>query len=316
MIYADAFMDLAAGTADGTTPTAPNMVSNTHGSLVTGYTINGAAAGMTIESPTGMRRYESVVVPGYAAGPNLASKALKYLHTTANFSSVEADFSYSAIGKATCFGLITLGPTNVGASGNIFDLVRFNSAWQGRPCVMQLNNGAGVNPGDYYLNIETTPGNGAGSTTTTHSSSLRVMPGATYWFNLRVDYDWKPGRTANTTNAAYSRGDLALFHPYTGQLLGSAMSTVLRTTDQSGTADKCDLVGNCQVGNGEVQTNAGTSTYFKHVGWDLRYARFPILPRQVVPLSQVMPQLMAVVAGGGATAGYGGWQGGVVSVGF
>lgn len=297
MIYADVFIDMGAGTADGTTPTAINMAANTHGSYNT-YTINGAAAGMTIESPTGLRRYDSVQIPGYAFGPNYSSKALKYLHTTAFQTSVEVDFNYAAVGKATCFGLITFGPANVGASGNIFDLIRFDSAYQGKFAVMQLDNGGGVTPGDYRVSLETSPGG-----VTTKTGKIRVTPGGTYWFNLRVDYDWRPGRTPNVTDAVASRAELAFFHPYTGQMLGYIVAPVLKILT---TADKCDVVNGCKIGNQELKTDPGTSSYFKHIGFDLRYARFPILPRQVMPMSALMPQLMATVAGaaGGSRANF------------
>lgn len=310
MIYADIFVDLGAGTADTTVPTAVNMAANTHGTYNT-YTMVSSAGGMTIESPTHLRRYDTVCIPGYAFGPNYASKALKYLHTTSNLTSVELDLIESANrSQGTFFGELTIGPANAGASSALFDLLVVYSGWQSIFTAVQLNNGNGVSPGDYYLCLETNPGG-----VTTKTGNIRVTPGGTYWFNLYVDYNLAPGRTANTTAATGGCAKLALFHPHTGQLLGQITAPLLK---RAATADKCDTLNRIRIGNNETGTSSGAISYFKYIGLDTTRAQFPILPRKITPMSQLLPQIMATVAaaGGGATAGYGGWQGGVVSVGF
>jgi hypothetical protein len=171
-----------------------------------------------------------------------------------------------------------------------------------------LNNGDGATPGDYHLNIESSPGG-----VTTHSRHLKVAPGMPLWWCMRCDFDWRPGMTQGTTAADGGRGELALFHPYTGQLLGYAVTPLLKVTT---TADTCDGVSACRLGNSEVGTDSGTSTYFKHVGFDYK-GRFPIRPRPMFQAPSMAAWTGVISAGGGGgglTPVYGGWQGGICVV--
>src|SRR5216684_9380879 len=162
MIYADLFIDMNTADADGTALTQAIMNAGTHGSFASwGADPNPPntfpPAGMTIESPTGLLRADSVVVPGFACGARSKTRAIKYLHTTANLTGVEIFLNGLTTPRATCFGEITIGPANAGVSSGLFDLVHWVSAFSGQFAVMQMNNGNGVSPGDYFLAIESNP---------------------------------------------------------------------------------------------------------------------------------------------------------------
>ena len=146
----------------------------------------------------------------------------------------------------TVAGYITFGVPQVDSSSRLFDYVGIWGGVTGGYAVLQLNNGAG---GVYALNIEASEGG------THHSANIVITPGATYWCVLKADYI----------------GGTAYLNVYdaTQRTLVGAVTTAMTTGED---------VNKISLGNGEIGTASGATSYFENMVIDYAQGAFPLGP--------------------------------------
>jgi hypothetical protein len=231
-IVADLFLDMAGQTV-GTVVTAPILTSGTKGTIPggTGWFSNPSTL-VNIKVGANQITSRSPIQIGATTYPASSGDLSVAVDNGDNFQWFGlAQFSGRRV--ITVSGIIKLNVPNMGPASSLFDLVRFKGMATGQFAVFQLNNGSGG--AGYLVNIETNP-----SGVTTHSPTIAVTPGATYWFSFQ----------ANFTSGVAS---LNLYQAPEWTLVGSITGT--QTTGED--------IGEIDIGNAEVGEVAGTSNYFQ-----------------------------------------------------
>ena len=141
--------------------------------------------------------------------------------------------------------LVDLGRGAAIASIPLFDYVGILGEVTGGFAVLQLNNGA---DGVYALSLEASEGG------THHSPNIVITPGATYWCVLKADY---------VGGTAY----LNVYDPQ--QTLVGAVTTTMTTGED---------VNKISLGNGEIGTASGATSYFENMVIDYAQGAFPLGP--------------------------------------
>jgi hypothetical protein len=229
---ADMLIDLNTTDQVGTTVTPTIMANGTIGTYSGPWSASTTPLpGFTVGAHR-TNRASPVTVGGVVYPIDHASKSIAIDHTY-GLRTISFDFP-SGHQAATMAGFITFGPPKVTLStAKLFDYwVIF--AVSGDYAVLQLNNG---DHGNYALNIETNYGG------TKHTPDLIITPGATYWCVLNADFK------AGTAN-------LNVYETAGWTLVGSVTSTTV-AIGQS--------LGFVRIGNNEVGTAAGTTSYIENV---------------------------------------------------
>lgn len=253
-LYADVFIDMNTADGNGTTLTPTILANGTIGTYTSPWIcVPATPTGLTIAATSSNRkRYDEVVVGSTRYPTNHVSRPIALLHTAANFTYGEIDFVSQPFAIMTIAGFVTFGPSNAGVSGNLYDVWRIDDAL-GDFAVMQLVNGNGPVGTGYNINIETNP---LGATT--HSAYTQITPGATYWCSLHVDY------IAGTAH-------LMMWD------LNQVKVVDVTAVVQKQTGINANVNG-IRIGNGEVGTDAGTTTFFENMIIDYTFARDPLGP--------------------------------------
>jgi hypothetical protein len=257
MILADVLIDMDIPDPRGTVLTTAMLSAGTKGAIsntnVTPSPITGFVIGdHKVECP------DDVMVGGvpYLARGR-ASRSMAFNH---NQNTRTCGIVIPAAPARTCASaaaLVYFGPKNDGPTSNLFD---YFSLWNvaGSFCVCQLDNGRGLTPGDYALNLESNP-----SGVTTHSAYQIISPFTWYWLTIFADFFGGVGK-------------LAIYDTTTWAQVGSTISTTLDV--DAVVANRA--VDRLKFGNGEVGTaSSGTTiSFFEHIVMDYTSARFPLLP--------------------------------------
>jgi hypothetical protein len=253
LIVADYLLNMNTADANGVTVDATIMGNGIQGSNAPTWAMTPATpTGLTIESH-GSDRLDAVAlrVSGTQFAAGSTSRRLAMEHTNPSTYAQCTLPSGAGVGAAcTVAGWITMGPPDVGvSSAGVFDLVAIHNVL-GHFAVLQLNNGNGGGGTGYAVNIETDP---AG--VTTHSTYITLVPGTRYWFSLRADF------VAGSANLS--------IYTTAGVLVGSVTASAHTTVSNINTV---------RIGNGEVGTAAGTTTYFENLVIDYLKAAHPLGP--------------------------------------
>src|SRR5262249_4041686 len=214
-------------------------------------------------------RAGAVTVDGVVYPTSHPSKSLALNHES-NFSTVDV-FIRSGYRAVTVAGYITFGVPHVDSSDSqLFDYVGIWGEVTGGFAVLQLNNGA---DGIYALNVEASEGG------THHSENIVITPGETYWCVLKADYE---GGTAY----------LNVYDATQGTLIGAVTTTMTTGED----------VVQISMGNSEIGTASGATSYFENMVIDYAQGVFPLGPAGD-PASTAAPTLTSVAPTSGSTAG-------------
>ncbi|PYR31829.1 MAG: hypothetical protein DMF90_24850 [Acidobacteria bacterium] len=201
-------------------------------------------------------RAGAVTVDGVVYPTSHPSKSLALDHAS-NFSLVHV-FIPPGHRAVTVAGYITFGVPQVDSSvSQLFDYVGILGEVTGGFAVLQLNNGA---DGVYALNLEASEGG------THHSANIVITPGATYWCVLKADFV----------------GGTAYLNVYdaTQRTLVGAVTTAMTTGE--------DAIM-ISMGNGEIGTASGATSYFENMVIDYTQGVFPLGPTGD-PASTVTPR--------------------------
>jgi hypothetical protein len=229
---ADMLIDLNTADPVGTTVTPTIMANGTIGTYSgSWYASTTPLPGFTVGAHR-ISRAAPVTVGGVVYALDHTSRSIAIDHAS-GLRTISAGIP-SGHRVATMAGFITFGPPKVTtSSATLFDYwVIFTPS--GDYAVLQLNNG---DHGNYAINIETSRGG------TQHTADLVITPGATYWCVLKADF--------NTGTAILSAYETAGW-----TMVGSVTSTTLSIGQD---------VGSIRIGNNEVGTAPGTTSYFENI---------------------------------------------------
>lgn len=249
----DNFVDMNTATTSGTTLTPTIMNNGTQGFSSLNWTMSPSTpTGLTITTH-GIDRLVPTVVRGvgtFAANSTTRRIALD--------DSKTLTYAIAAIplpqGFKTSVGMwITLGPTNISPSGNVWDLIRLENGL-GHYSILQLNSGAGAGGKGYSVDVETDPGS-----VTTVTGTTTLTQGATYWFSLWVDF----GTTFTT--------QLDIF-----DTSGTSVASVSGSVDTTGGSSA--VMNLIKLGQSQNGTDASTTTFFQDILIDYITAVKPLGP--------------------------------------
>jgi hypothetical protein len=219
-----------------------------------GWALTSPSASLSVGVSQGSLGGAVTVRNGSSYPANHTTQSLAYNNAN-NFQYATITFN-SASGKVvTAAGYVTFGPPNQGSAANLNDNLRIDGD-TGAYAVMQLQPGKCGGSGAYGVNIETGPG------TISHSPCILINPQTRYLFNLQFN--------ANTNVAS-----LAIFNPV------APFTQVGSTVTVSQVSGVSHLLRSL-IGNSEINTAAGTTTYFEHLMFQYTNPQFPLLPSSSV----------------------------------
>ena len=227
------------------------------------WSLTSSHASLTVGASQGALGGGVMVRGGAYYPPTHATRSLAYDNTN-NFQYATVNFNAGTGTVVTAAGYVTFGPPNQGFSGNLNDNLRIDGD-TGAYAVMQLQPGNcdGGGAGAYGVEIETGPG------TISHSPCIAISPATRYLFNLQFNA---------TTNVA----SLAIFNP-------TAPFTQVGSTVTVAQVSGPVRILQSLIGNSEVDTAAGTTTYFEDIMFQYTNPVFPLLPTNPVWTGVVDP---------------------------
>jgi len=236
-IVADAFFDFAVIPTNQII-SASVLYSGSHGTSDLDYDTSGVpASGFYVSTHRNSLKTPVMVNNVVYTGTN--SKALAFDHT--NATGVYKYYPNTTTQKITVAGFLSMGP-GVGTFG-LFDYIAiFNSV--GAYAAIQLNS-----DNSYQLNIES---NVAG---TTHSTTIAVNSGSTYWFSIKTDF-------------ANGFASMSLYDASTYALVGTC-SVAVSTGNN---------VEHIRVGQNEFKQDSGKISTFENMVFDWTNAVHPFGP--------------------------------------
>lgn len=259
MIYADVMVDMDVASPRGTTLTTALLTSGTKGVISSTNISPSPITGFVL----GDSKYEcpdDVSIGGIVyPAKGRSSRSMAFNHNQ-NLRTAEIIIPGTpARLVASAAALIYFGPKNDAASGNLFDYFSF---WDinGNFCVCQLDNGRGLTPGDYALNIESNflP-------SPTHSAYQTINPFSWYWITIYANFMDGIGKMA--------------IYDASSPLFPQVGSTITTSLFQDATLS-ARAIDRLKWGNGEIGTaSSGTTiSFFQHILIDYTNAVFPLIP--------------------------------------
>lgn len=243
MIIADFYVNMNVADAVGTVVTTGIMANGTVGTN-DGWTASTTPmTGVTVAASQ-RNASDTISIGGVTYAIGSTSKSVAFDHAQASRTMqvfVAAGHRAMSVG-----GFLTFGPPNAGGASTLFDYWVI-SGDSGGYVALQLNNGRGG--AGYSLNIESDPGG-----VTTHSAYLDITPGAAYWCTLLANF---------TTGVP----KLSVFDASTGAQVGATITSTQKTGQD---------VLFLKLGNNEIGTAAGSTSYFQHTVADYTSAVFPL----------------------------------------
>lgn len=257
-LICDNYMDMNVADANGTAVTVSILDAGTQGTPQGTWSITENSVGvssstsLTVESSggSGTDRASQLYLrdTGTNYGASSTHRRFKY-DGAKNFTYVSLTTNGGNFYACTLAGWVTIGMTDAGASGSLFDLLSLVNN-SGNFAIMQLQNGNAPNGGGYAINLHTNPGG-----VTTYTGHFTCAQNDRYWCSLNFD----------SVNA-------------TARLDIYDTSYVLKTTIMTTTGNGGTNITGIRMGNAETGTSSGTSTYFENMLIDWTKAASPLGP--------------------------------------
>lgn len=256
MLRADLYVNMNVVDAPTTTLTPTIMAAGTQGAAITW--VEGLVppdTGFSVGAHQRTLGDRVLLVDGTSYADGSTTKALAVDHA---FNQIWQNAAIPGSHKAgTSFGWLFVAPPDAGAGSQLIDYIAMYGAVSGDFSTLQLDNGRGG--AGYGINIET---NWNGSiNATTHSAYITLTPATWYWYCYTCNFNSGISQLGIWTEA--------------GALVGYVTCTQTSVSNVPG-----EFLGNWKLGNNEVGTASGTTSYLEHPLLAYQSGGFPITPWQ------------------------------------